>query len=719
MIPTTDMNKEKITAGLEKLARLYNVQTAYLGLHHRRKPATVEGLLGVLAALGAPVASTNDIVPALRERRQARYRQVIEPVTVAWDGGPAVINLNLPASAAGTAISARLEMEEGESQAFELLPEEMTVVEKREIEGEHYITVQFVLKDRLPWGYHKLFFNDKGFDAGTMISAAPMKAYQEDSNERTWGTFLPLYALRHRDDWGSGDYTGFGRLAEYVSRGGGKLLGTLPLLPVFLDNVYEPSPYAPVSRLLWNEFYIDVTKARELDSCQAARELLSSAGFQREVHEQRGKSMVDYRKVMGLKQRVIMELSRYLMNSNSGRKEELIQFSKENRTAAEYARFRAVMAARQEPWTGWPQRLKERQIRDGDFDKETEDYFLYAQWLAHEQVQELTEAARRRGVKLYFDLPVGVHPDGFDVWRHQEIFVLKASAGAPPDAVFTNGQDWLFHPLHPERIREQRYQYVIDYLRHHLKHTDMLRIDHVMGLHRLYWIPRGLGSGEGVYVRYYPEELYAILTLESYRHRSIIVGEDLGIVPAYVRAAMARHGLARMYILYYELAEDSNGPIHRIPSNAIAGLNTHDMPLFAAFWKGVDIGKRQEIGMIDAKGVRDETISRQKTKAALVRNLRRSRFLGKAATDTRVALKACLKLLAASPARFVMVNLEDLWLETRSQNVPGTGDKFPSWQRKTRYTLEEFCSAKGVNDILKMINRLREGKGKASRKPAK
>ena len=140
----------------------------------------------------------------------------------------------------------------------------------------------------------------------------------------------------------------------------------------------------------------------------------------------------------------------------------------------------------------------------------------------------------------------------------------NATAGAPPDAVFTGGQNWYFPPLHPENIRQDGYRYVRDYLRHHLQYADMLRIDHVMGLHRLFWIPPGQDASRGVYVRYHAEELYAILALESHRHRSVIVGEDLGIVPAYVRKAMSRHGLHRMYVLYYELAEDPSRALRRI-----------------------------------------------------------------------------------------------------------------------------------------------------------
>jgi 4-alpha-glucanotransferase len=704
------MSDDKLNVSLYQLARLYNVQTAYYDLHHRRQQASVESLLGVLKALGAPINSVNDVPSALRERRQALRHRVMEPVTVVWNGEKPTITVCLPSNVADISGTAQLELESGESFNWTWSARELPVIESADVEGKRYVTRRITLPESLPWGYHKFVFKVKGNSGETMIISAPRKAYSppDGAGSRQWGAFLPLYALQTGDGWGSGNYSGLGALADWVAELGGQVVATLPLLPVFLDKPFEPSPYAPVSRLLWNEFYVDITRAPELAACSSARALIQSASFQTEIKAQQEKPMVDYRKLMSLKRQVMTELCRCLVNSPKGRLEEFRRFSQKYPLIEEYARFRAVMEKQNAPWPAWPQRLRDGNIQEGDYDEETRDYYLYAQWLAHQQVQELSENARNKGVKLYFDLPVGVHPVGYDVWRQRNNFALNATVGAPPDAVFTNGQNWGFPPLHPENIREQHYRYVIDYLRHHLRYADMLRIDHVMGLHRLFWIPPGLNANDGVYVRYRAEELYAILSLESHRHRSIIVGEDLGIVPSYVRPAMARHGLNRMYILYYELADNTPDTFSRITPDSVASLNTHDMPPFAAFWQGTDIPEKKSLGLLDAKGARKESKTRRATKAALIKGLQNKNFLQKADTDTRAILKACLAYLSNSPARVVLVNLEDLWLETRSQNVPGTGDKYPSWQRKVRYRLEDFCRMQDVRDILEGISSLRK-----------
>ncbi len=456
--------------------------------------------------------------------------------------------------------------------------------------------------------------------------------------------------------------------------------------------------------MLWNEFYIDVTKASEFTRCAEAREIVNSANFKEEVQKLKKSALVDYRGVMALKRKVMEAMSRRADLS------ELQCFNLENPTAAEYARFRAVMEKQRKPWGQWPLRLRERNIRSSDYDEDVKNYHLYAQRLVAEQVKELAEKSEGKGVKLYFDLPLGVHPDGYDTWCYRDIFMSELSTGAPPDPVFTTGQNWGFPPLHPEKIREQGYNYIREYLHHHLQYARMLRIDHVMGLHRLYWIPRGVEATRGVYVDYRADELYAVFTLESHRHQSVIVGEDLGIVPGYVRSAMARHGLHRMYILYYELADSAAHTPRPIPAKCVAGLNTHDMPPFAAFWEGEDIAESLRLGLLKNQESAAEKKNRAATKKALTKFLTRNKFLNQADAGTKAALRACLAFLSASKAPTVLVNLEDLWLETKAQNVPGVGDKFPSFRRKARYALEEFCRKREVSDILQCIGKLRRKK---------
>jgi 4-alpha-glucanotransferase len=702
------MNTTTLRRYLYQLARLYNVQTAYYDVSHNRQQASVESLLAVIKALGAPVASLNDVVSVLRKRRQALWQRVLKPVTVVWNGKRPIFRVCVPVSIADDCWLGYLDTEDNRRITWQWQAADLPTLEKTDIEGTSYLIKQISLPESLPWGYHKFSLEIGTNSTETLIISAPDKAFlpPEEPGNRTWGAFIPLYALRNRNIWGSGDYPALGSLAEWISSLGGQTVATLPLLPTFLDEPFEPSPYAPVSRLLWNEFYINLESVPELSQSSQAQAILQSESVLSETKELRDTSLVDYRRVMALKRRVLEECCHQLITEKSGRSQDFMRFTQANPIIEDYARFRATMEKLHSPWPTWPKRLHDGTLNEGDYEEKSKIYYMYAQWLAHRQVQNLADRAHRKGVTLYFDLPLGTHPQGYDVWRERENFALEATAGAPPDSVFTWGQDWLFPPLHPERIRQQGCRYFRDYLCHHLQHAGMLRIDHVMGLHRLFWIPKGLDASQGVYVRYQAEELYAILLLESHRHRSVIVGEDLGTVPSYVRPAMSRHDLQRMYVLHYELADSSS--LHHPRRNTVASLNTHDMPPFAGFWQGLDIPERFNLGLLNEKSARAEKKERQKTKRVLATLLRKENWLRGKDSDVRAVFRACLSFLSASLARVVLVNLEDLWLETQSQNVPSTDDRNPNWRRKARYTLEEFCQLPEVRDTLEEIDRLRK-----------
>lgn len=268
-------------------------------------------------------------------------------------------------------------------------------------------------------------------------------------------------------------------------------------------------------------------------------------------------------------------------------------------------------------------------------------------------------------IDLYLDFPLGVHPEGEDVRNFADCFAKGVATGAPPDPFFTEGQNWGFPPPDPDGIRANRFEYFRAALRHHVEHAAILRIDHMMSLHRLYWIPDGADAKDGAYVRYPHEELYAILTLESRRARCAIVGEDLGTVPQEVRDAMERHGLRRMFVVQHDANERGIGTPQR---ESLACLNTHDMPPFAAFWR-------------DAPPEIREALARQFGEGDILESL--------------------LRHIAASPAELVLVNPEDLWGETEPQNVPGVPER--SWTHRFRLTLDEARRNPRVQRLLRAV----------------
>ncbi|HKI00369.1 MAG TPA: 4-alpha-glucanotransferase [Thermoanaerobaculia bacterium] len=687
------------------LAGLYGVQTSYrdaMGNHVEARP---ESLLGVLRALQAPVESLGDVAEALRERREELASRIVEPVVVAWDGHAPAIDLR-PANGGGS-LAYHLDLEGGERRAqvvdFESLPQSSPA------EGSRPPGRRLSLAEPLPYGYHQLTIEYGGKSADTLVISAPSRCYDGEGrgeDRPLWGVFLPLYALRTSRSWGAGDFSDLETLAEWTAGLGGGVVGTLPLLAAFLDEPCEPSPYAPASRLFWNEIYLDPRRLPEFEDCPTARRLVESSEFQREVEALRAAPRVDYPRLMALKRRVLEELAHRFYSRPGSRQEEFERFVAEKSGLDAYAAFRAVGDRRGEPWQLWPSRLREGTLAPADYDDEDRRYYLWTQWAADQQIDGMAREARRRGPGLYLDLPLGVHGSSYDVWSERDLFALEASAGAPPDAFFTKGQDWGFPPLQPERLRASGYGHLIDCLRHHLEHAGILRLDHVMQLHRLFWIPRGMDASGGVYVDYPAEELYAVLSLESHYHESLIVGENLGTVPPEVYEGMERHEVKGMYVVQYELQPGSQG-IREPPEKTVASLNTHDMPTFQAFLQAKDVDDLQSLGFFTPEQARQEKERRADIRRGMEGELPPEQRGRGAATDDAL-LRARLDHLASSPARMVLVNLEDLWHETEPQNVPGTHDERPNWQRKARFSFEELSTRADVVEPLKRVDELRK-----------
>jgi 4-alpha-glucanotransferase len=690
---------------LHNVARLFNIQTIFYDAFGRLIQSPPETILRVLSILDAPVERMDDLADAQRQRRQFLWRRGINPVLVAWDGHPLSFKLRLPSPLAATEPRYRVALESGEILKGTCQSDARTKPVERSIEGVCYVTRWISLPEALPLGYHRLHLQvgDLSFDSYVFSSALQTHG----AVTRQWGLFCPVYALTSEKSWGAGSFSDLKALIDFTGRMGGDFVGTLPLLSTFLDEPFNPSPYAPVSRLFWNEFYLDVTRIPELQRCPAARVIIDSSGFQNELESLRAAPLIEYRQIIALKRRVLEEMLHTLMKRASKRRAAFEHFVKTHPRAQDYAAFRAKVQNEGKPWEFWPESHRNGKLEAGDYDERVKQYHLYVQWQAEEQLHALGEKAKTGGPGLYLDFPLGVNRDGYDVWRERQVFALDASGGAPPDDFFTKGQNWGFPPLHPDGLRRQGYRYYIQCLRHHLRHARMLRIDHVMGLHRLFWIPHGFAPNEGVYVHYPAEEFYAVLSLESHRHQAQIVGENLGTVPPYVNTALTKHRIHGMHVSQFSVTADSQKALPEVAHDAVASLNTHDTPTFAGFWNAGDIQDRIALGLLSASEAELLRQQRASGREALIAFLKSEGWLKEEEQEPLAILRAWLSRLASGAAYLVLVNLEDLWLEPSPQNVPGTWEERPNWKRKARFSLEQIRKMDSVTTILQAINEIR------------
>jgi len=720
----------KTTPQFRDLLRDCRVQSGYTDVLGRRRRASIESLLLLLRYLGVEIDRPEQVGDVLRERRRAHMERGVEPVLVAWNGRLKPVSVALPASFAGPIA---FELDVGGERITGVRPvEELDSALLPDDATFDYVIHKLPVRRLLPAGYHRLTILAENKIFRSLVISAPRRAFDPAKHAhhgresaagtdgqshdaaagarrrgREWGNFLPLYALRHQRDWGTGDFTALGELARWTGKLGGAAVGTLPLLAASLDEPFESSPYRPVSRLFWNELYVDIEAIGELQACSDCRQVVESADFRRRLEELRGAETVNYREVMWLKRQALSALAAYFFDARpASRFAEFQCFVAENPDLEYYARFRAAEDRQRADWLSWPPPMRER-LGDADYNPADLQYHLYAQWIAAEQLAAVKQTAEQVGCGLYLDLPVGVDTGGYDVWRHQQLFVTGVTTGAPPDAFFTRGQDWGLPPLQPERLRETGYGLLRQLLAANMKYARYLRIDHAMGWHRLYWIASGLRADQGAYVRYPADEFYAIASLESHRHGCTLLAENMGTVPPEVNRSLQRHGIGGMWVAPYELEPSRRRALTPPAPLSVASLNTHDMPPAAAWWHGDDIADRLDLGLLRPEQADAEQADRRQAADMLRDWLRTTGALPLSEEDQETPMAALLRMLAASPAQLVLVNLEDLWLERRPQNVPGTTTERPNWQRKARYTLEEFMEMSDVQDVLNQINALR------------
>ncbi len=732
---------------LLRLCARVGISTSFHDVFGERHEAPEENLRALLREFGIEDATPQTLAALEADD----WRRTLPPAAAITAGTPRwQLLLRLPQSL--TRIGWTVTEEGGREHRGELALADGEVVQTGEVDGERMHAVRVEIALALPAGYHTFavspdpfgLSSSKPFDKlgangkenTTLLISAPAHCWRPASLQadgRVWGPALQLYSLRSERNWGIGDFGDLAQLIEQWAARGAGIVGLNPLHALFPHNPAHASPYSPSSRLWLNTIYLDVEAMADLRECESAQRHVRDAAFQQRLERLRAAEQVDYAGVWAAKHEVLQQLYAHFREAHlatgSRRAHEFRAFQAEHGASLRlHASFEALQsqfhAADPSVW-GWPvwpescrdphsaavQRLQAEHL-------EQIEYAEYLQWQADRQLAALRRRCREHGmaVGLYLDVAVSVDRAGSDTWGHAELYAQGASVGAPPDAFNPAGQGWGLPPLRPDRLRDSRYGFFIETLRASMRHAGAVRIDHVMGLMRLYWIPEGRSPREGAYVHYPLEELLAIVALESERNHCMVIGEDLGTVADEMRAALARFEVLSYRLLYFERAEGGAfKPPHEYPRESLVAVSTHDLATLEGWWTGRDLAVRRSLGLFPDEAVYEEQLAgRAQERVRLLLALQREGLLPEGvAVDpsatplTQALVEAVHAYLAATPSRVMMVQLEDALRVADQPNLPGTTDEHPNWRQKLPLDLRAMAGDARVRALAARMAQIR------------
>ena len=679
------------------------------GRPHRTTPATNQA---ILTAIGFDCSNEATLEASISARAASRWRDPLPPALVVLDKEP----IRIPLRSLPDARELNLELfeESGRKSNLRVGLQDVPISAEAQINGMRYvertIPLSEILTNPLPLGYHEL----RAWDSKCKLIVAPECAVVPKN--RSAGLGITLWGLRSERNWGVGDFRDLRQLVDwaYVELHAA-FVALNPLHAIQNRRPYNCSPYLPNSTFYRNFIYIDVESVPGYSKVsQECRGLVPPEL----LDELRSTETVEYERVSALKLEVLARV--YEAEPPSQACKEWIE------QEGDLLHIFCIYSALDEHlhasnpdlwiWPDWPEEFRDPYSPAvQQFAREKADrirFHGWLQWLIDQQISEVQRHAKEIGMSigLYHDLALATDRCGSDLWAHRPYYVAGCRVGSPPDDFSPTGQDWSFPPPNTEKHRQDGYGLYIESIRKSLRHGGALRIDHVMRLFRLYWIPENHDAMQGAYVRDRAKDLVRILALESVRNDAIVIGEDLGTVEPEVREALAKAGILSYRLLYFERKDGGFKLPWEYPEQALAASTTHDLPTITGFWHGADIEARQKAGKVDDAGYQSQWADRVREKQRLLDALFAAGLMpesyerdsSKVPELTAELHFGIVGFLANTSAALWLINQEDLTKEPNQQNLPGTTAEYPNWSRKMRWTIEELRTLPAARDCAAM-----------------
>ncbi len=725
------MPQENFEQLLERATSVFGIQPGYWDIFGNYRSTSGATKQAILSAMGVPAGSADELEAALRTREQREWERLVPPSLVVSESKPQELTVHVPADAlAGTAVLT-IRREDGSASTRNVELQSLPHCASAEIGGRLYVRKQVALTDPLPLGYHELSLQLGNERATTRYIVTPDRAWSHPHLEgggRAAGITLSLYGIRSNRNWGCGDFRDLLGFADWAADElQVSFIGLNPLHAIHNRKPFNTSPYLPNCVFYQNFLYLDVEAIEDFARSRRAQQLRRRPDVCREIEDLRETPYVEYEKVAALKLRFLKLLFLEFLRGGeeSPRKRAFQQFrEREGDLLEKFATYCALdeYLHKKDPelwiWPNWPEEYRDPEsAATRAFQKKhwrSVLFYQYLQWQIDLQWGRAQQHARERrlSIGLYHDFALATDRYGADLWGHRPFYITGCRVGSPPDDFSPTGQDWGFPPPHSEHHGENGYRLWAEAIRKNLRHAGALRLDHVMRLFRLFWIPDGLPANEGAYVRELSEDFLRVLALESVRNQVLLIGEDLGTVEPEVRQSLAKFGILSYRLFYFERNRQGAFKKHEeYPEQALVSSTTHDLPTLAGFWVGADIKARREAGILDDAGARSQFESRAADKQKVLDTLFAEglmpNYLPRSADAypelTAELHNAVIGFLAMTPSQLLAINQEDLTKELDQQNVPGTTWQCPNWQHKMRYTLEELRSDSHVVDFTAML----------------